>query len=366
VCAVRVPLGQETAAIERLRRDPGVAFAELDYALHAAEAVVPNDPFWDQQWGPSQIGAPEAWGITTGSSEVLIAVLDSGVQLDHEDLADKVWANPDEIPANGLDDDANGKVDDVHGWHFYHTWDGSRFIPAEDADVEDGFGHGTHVAGIAAAAGNNGLGIAGISWGARVMSVKVLDDAGNGWYSDVALGIIYAADNGARIINLSVGGSPESATLCAAAEYAHRKGCLLVAAAGNTGGQVEYPAACENVLAVAATDPMDERASFSNIGPEVDVAAPGVSIYSTWAPWGGYASMSGTSMAAPHVSGVAALVWSRWPALSNEALTTQITRAVVDLGSPGWDESTGWGRIDAGRAVSYGIHSLFLPMIPNQ
>jgi len=293
-------------------------------------------------------------------------VLDSGIQLDHEDLADKVWANPGEIPANGLDDDANGKVDDVHGWHFYHIWDGSRFIPAEDATVEDGFGHGTHVAGIVAAASNNGLGIAGLSWGARVMAVKVLDNAGKGWYSDVALGIIYAADNGARIINLSVGGSPESATLCAAAEYAHRKGCLLVAAAGNTGGRVEYPAACEHVLAVAATGPTDERASFSNTGPEVDVAAPGVGIYSTWARWGGYASMSGTSMAAPHASGVAALVWSRWPALSNEALTTQITRAVVDLGSPGWDESTGWGRIDAARAVSGGICSFFFPLVPNQ
>ena len=362
VCALRVPVGQELVTVERLRRDPGVAFAELDYALRATEVITPNDPGWSQQWALAKIGALQAWGVTTGSPEVLIAVLDSGLQLSHEDLAGKVWTNADEIPGNGVDDDANGKVDDVHGWRFYHRWDGSGFIPAEDADVEDGYGHGTHVAGIAAAASNNGLGIAGVSWGARVMPVKVLDNTGNGWYLDVAAGIIYAADNGARIINLSVGGAPASATLCAAAEYAHRKGCLLVAAAGNTGGQVEYPAACAHVLAVAATDPVDERASFSNLGPEVDLAAPGVDIYSAWVRWGGYTSLSGTSMAAPHVSGVAALIWSRWPALSNDALTTQITRTVTDLGSPGWDEATGWGRLDAGRALSWGSYLLPLPL----
>ena len=363
VYALRVPAGQESLTVERLRHDPGVAFAELDYAVQASEVVTPNDPDWSRQWGPARIGAPAAWSVTTGSADVVIAVLDSGLQLGHEDLASKVWTNPGEVPGNGRDDDSNGKVDDVHGWHFYHLWTGEGFIPAEDADVEDTFGHGTHVAGIAAAASNNRVGIAGLSWGAWVIPVKVLDGAGNGWSSDVAAGIVYAANARARIINLSIGGPAESATLCAAADYAYRQGCLLVAATGNTGGPVLYPAACDHVLAVAATDSADHRPGFSNLGPEVDVAAPGVDIYSTWSRWSGYTSMSGTSMAASHVSGLAALIWSHWPAMSSDALTTQITQTATDLGATGWDEYTGWGRIDAARAIARDEYLVRLPVV---
>ena len=198
------------------------------------------------------------------------------------------------------------------------------------------------------------------------MSVKVLDQYGNGWYSDIAAGIVFAADNGAKIINLSLGGAAASPTLCRAAAYAHQKGALLVAAAGNAGAAVLYPAACDGVLAVAATDRADQRASFSNYGPEVDLAAPGVDIYSTW-PWlDGYFTKSGTSMAAPHVSGVAALVWSRWPEWDNVAVSRQIIETAVDVDVAGWDPYTGWGRLDAAAAVASGgapSRPVYLPFV---
>ena len=344
--------GLEAETVATLRRRPEVAFAELDYLATAAE--VPNDPDWGNQWSPAQVGLPAAWNVTTGSAGIIIAAVDSGLYLGHPDLAGKVWMNPSEIPGNWVDDDGNGKVDDVNGWHFYQQWTPDGYIPAGNANVTDDFGHGTHVAGIAAAATNNGIGIAGVSSGTRVMPVKVLDQYGNGWYSDIADGIVYAADNGAKIINLSLGGAAASQTLCQAAAYAQQKGALLVAATGNTGAAVLYPAACDGVLAVAATDRSDQRASFSNYGPEVDLAAPGVDIYSTW-PWlDGYFTKSGTSMAAPHVSGVAALVWSRWPALDNVAVSTQITETAADVDVKGWDPYTGWGRLDAAAAVASG------------
>jgi subtilisin family serine protease len=263
-----------------------------------------------------------------------------------------------------LDDDGNGKADDVHGWHFYHLYSSGTYEAAEDAAIADDHGHGSHVAGIAAAATNNGIGVAGVSWGAKIMAVKMLDRYGDGWYSDAAAAVIYAADNGARVINLSLGGEEVSATLCAAIEYAHSRGCLVVAAAGNSGGSVLYPAACAQALAVAATTGADERATYSNHGPEVDLSAPGSSIYSTW-PWlDGYFTLSGTSMAAAHVSGVAALVWSRWPVLGPDGVMQQLTRTAVDIDATGSDPYTGWGRIDAATATgSLRVEQLvFIPL----
>jgi subtilisin family serine protease len=346
--SVAVPPGHELVAIAALRRLPGVAFAELDYRGQAAE--VPNDPAWARQWALPKINAPAAWDVVTGTTDLTIAAVDTGIQLAHPDLAGKIWTNAGEIPGNWIDDDGNGKIDDVHGWHFYHGSNG----PAENANVEDDNGHGTHVAGIAAAATNNGVGIAGLSWGGRLMPVKALDQWGNGWYSDIAAGIVYAADNGARIINLSLGGAAASSALCAAAAYAHQRGAVLIAATGNAAGAVFYPAACDHVVAVAASDQADRWASFSNFGPQVDLAAPGVEIYSTWPKVDGYFTESGTSMAAPHVAGVAALVWSRWPAWPNDAVARQITETAVDLGSQGWDPYFGWGRVDAAAAVGAG------------
>ena len=292
---------------------PGVAYAEPDYRAEAADLrsspmVLPDDPDFSLQWGLAKINAPAAWDVVTGTTAITIAIVDSGVDLNHPDLRDKIWTNPGEIPGNFIDDDGNGKVDDVHGWHVFRRWTGSDYVADENGNVQDDYGHGTHVAGIAAAATNNGVGIAGVSWSAAVMPVKVLDRYGFGWYSDIASGIVYAADNGARIINLSLGGTSASAILCQAADYAHGKGAVLTAAAGNTSGSnpgnnVFYPAACPHVLAVAATDSADAWPSFSNFGPQVALSAPGVGIYSTWYYAGigasGYYTESGTSMAAP-------------------------------------------------------------------
>jgi thermitase len=354
--------GQELATIESLRRDPSVEYAEPDY--RAAVAIVPNDAYWDKQWAPAKIGAPAAWEITTGSPEIIIAVLDTGIKLDHPDLATKIWTNPGEIPANGLDDDHNGKADDIHGWHFYHRCSGSDCLPAEDGDLADDNGHGTHVAGIAAADTDNGIGIAGISWGAQLMPIKVLDEYGNGWYSDIIAGIIYATDNGADIINLSLGGEESSLALQDAVDYAHAKGVLLIAATGNNGRSVFYPAACDRVLAVGATDANDLRPGFSNHGPEIDVVAPGVAIYATWPRLDGYWHQSGTSVAAPHVAGLAALIWSLRPDFSNDCVTWVISETALDLGTPGWDEFYGWGRIDAKQALlSASRFKLYIPFL---
>jgi thermitase len=372
---LRVPAGLECTMLKTLRRDPRVAFAELDYAVRATETrflgetrfLIPNDPDGGQQWGPARISAPIAWWVATGAPDVVIAMLDSGIQPDHEDLADRLWANPGEVPDNGVDGDGNGKVDDFQGWHFYHVWNGQAFVPGEDNQVADDYGHGTHVAGIAGAAFNNNVGVAGMAGGSRLMAVKVLDEQGDGWYSDVVQGIIYAVDNGAQVINLSFGGTSPSQALQEAVNYAHAHGVLVVAASGNDGGPVLYPAACEHVLSVTATDQDDNRASFSNYGPEVDVAAPGVSIYSTGWPGdgradctNGYCRKSGTSAATPHVAGLAALMWSARPDLTVAQVTGIITSTAADVNTgtlTGWDEFLGWGRIEAGRALSTTIRT---------
>ena len=216
--------------MESLRRDPRVAYAELDYAAYSTDIVTPTDPGWANQWGPRQIEAPAAWTILTGTAGVIIAVVDSGIKLDHEDLVAQRWINLAEIPGNYIDDDGNGQIDDVNGWHFFHRYTATGYVPDENANVLDDFGHGTHVAGIAAAATNNGVGIAGIASQARIMPVKVLDQYGNGWYSDIAAGIIYAADNGAQVINLSLGGTSDSQILRDAVDYARNRGALVVAA----------------------------------------------------------------------------------------------------------------------------------------
>ena len=378
VIVLQVPAGLELEAANQARKKPGITFAEVDYAVSVddsllldtpailhwlAESSSPDDPYYPQQWSLPKIGAPSAWKYTTGSPGVLIAVVDSGVQLTHPDLAEKIWTNPGEIPGNHQDDDGNGKVDDVHGWHYYHHYTNLGFLPAEDANVIDDFGHGTHVAGIAAASTNNQTGISGISWGSRILPVKVLDEWGSGWYSDIAAGIIYAADNGAQIINLSLGGEQPSDLLHSAVDYAHNHGALVIAATGNSGGAVLYPAAYDPVLAVAATDENDQRPAFSNFGTQVDLAAPGTNIYSTWY-LSNYFTKSGTSMAAPHVSGVAALLWSLKPNLTADAIANALLHSSVDIGPAGVDNYTGWGRLSAKMGTDYLIRTeIFLPVI---
>ncbi len=372
-----VPPGQERQAALLALQQPGVAYAEPDYAVSderaAGETIsrtpvvkplnssncenpfhtpsrIPNDPFFFSQWSLSKIGAPMVWHYTTGSSDIIMAIIDSGIQLDHPDLIDRIWTNPGEIPGNHLDDDGNGKVDDIYGWHFYHFYTDAGFLPAEDANVLDDFGHGTHIAGIAAAATDNSVGVSGLSWGARILPVKVLDQYGSGWYSDIAAGIIYAVDNGAKIINLSLGGKPDSLLLRSTVDYARSHDVLVVAAAGNSNEPVYFPAAYDPVLAVAATDENDQRPAFSNYGPQVDLAAPGTNIYSTWYRTNDF-NRSGTSMSTPHVSGVAALLWSRDPSLTADEITDILVQSAADIEPTGKDDYTGWGRLSANRAI---------------
>jgi thermitase len=331
VLKVPVKSGQELAEIAALRSNPDVLYAEPDY-IARAQPTAPNDPYYGSQWGLSKINAPAAWDMTTGNSSVIIAIVDTGIDLTHPDFS------------------CAGKLTAAR-WNFV----------AGNNSPNDDNGHGTHVAGIAAACGNNGVGVAGVAWGVRLMPVKVLDSSGSGYYSDIAAGIIYAADNGAKVVNLSLGGTGSSTTLADAIQYAHDHGVLVVAAAGNcaqdgsqcgnSSNPIMYPAAYPAVLAVAATDSGDHWASFSEHRPYVGVAAPGVGIYSTFLG-GGYQSLTGTSMASPHVSGLAALLWSFAPALSVDQVESAIESTADDLGTPGKDDYYGYGRINAGRALS--------------
>jgi subtilisin family serine protease len=311
---------------------------------------IPNDVRYPLLWAPPLIEAPKAWGVTTGNPSVVIAILDTGADLDHPDLVDKLWLNADEVPGNGLDDDGNGFVDDRHGYDFWY----------DDANPGDDHGHGTHVSGIAAAATDNEIGVAALGWNSCFMPLKTQGSNGWGTTNELVEAIGYAVDNGASVINMSVG---QELTLCPAAlqaaiDYADARGVLVVAAVGNQDLEPDkdfYPAACQNVLAVAATTSWDGRIG-SDYGSYVDVAAPGHDIQSTL-DGGGYGSNSGTSMATPLVSGLAALLYAHYPHYGDEEVAWAILGHAVDLGSPGRDEYFGWGRIHAYRAVAKGATS---------
>jgi thermitase len=317
VQVVAVPNGQVMAKAKAYSAHPQVAYAEPNYI---AEAVgEPDDTYFDKQWGMQKVQAPEGWGITTGSPSLTIAILDTGVDPEHPDLIDKI-------------------VDDVN------------FCDSPTAD--DVYGHGTHVAGIAAASTNNGIGVAGLGYDATIMNVKVLRDNGSGYHSWIAAGIIWAADNGAEVINLSLGGGESSHVLEDAVNYAWSKGVVVVAAAGNNGNSFPcYPAGYANCIAVAATDAHDEKPLWSNYGDWVDVAAPGTGIYSTLKD-DSYGYMAGTSMASPHVAGLAALVFTTVTDVNgngflNDEVRFRIEATSDDIGISG----IGSGRINAAGAV---------------
>ena len=320
VQVVTVPKGQAMAKVKAYSANSRVAYAEPDFL--AATLGTPNDPSFSLQWGLTKVQAPEAWDVTIGSPSITIAILDTGVDLDHPDLAGKLVAI-------------------------------KNFTSSPTAD--DLRGHGTHVAGIAAALTNNGIGVAGLGYSATLMNVKVLGDDGFGFYSWIANGIVWAADNGADIINMSLSGSSASSTWESAVNYAWNRGVLIVAAAGNDGDSLpEYPAYYENCMAVAATDQLDKIPSWSNRGDWVDVAAPGNGIYSTL-PEGTYGYKSGTSMAAPHVAGLAALVCAVVKDINgdgrlNDEVRARIEATCDDIGITG----IGSGRINAYKAVSGG------------
>lgn len=286
-------------------------------------------------WNLNSINAPEVWAHGITGEGVVVAVVDTGVDMSHRELSSSIWVNPGEIPGNGIDDDHNGFVDDVHGWDF----------SGGDNDPTDLNGHGTHVAGTIAAA-NDGFGSTGVAYGATIMPVRVLGPDGSGSVADVAAGIRYAVDNGADVINLSLGGGYTS-TLFSALVYAGQNGVFVAAAAGNESAATpSYPAAFSaeltNVISVGAYDSADVRASFSNgVGGSgaVQVAAPGVGIYSSL-PGNRYGRYSGTSMATPHVAALAALALAANPDLSPEALRSLIVEG-ADRSIAGSDSSGG-------------------------
>jgi subtilisin family serine protease len=311
--------------------DAYVEYAEPNYIYHFL--FLPDDPLFSYQWGlhntrqtggkeDADIDAPEAWDIITGTTDVMIAVIDTGVDYTHEDLDD-------------------GRV----------RTDIDKDYVNDDDDAMDDHGHGTHVAGTIAAETNNGIGVAGVMWVAEILPIKVLNEWGSGYSSDVAEGIRYAADQGADVINMSLGSRSCSQTIADAVNYAYfDKGVVIVAAAGNNGSSISYPAKFDPVIAVGATDHNDHRAYFSNYGDELDVVAPGVTIFST-VPNDGYDAFSGTSMASPHVAGVAGLLLAQRPHLSNGQVREILRQSADDLGQGGFDPYYGYGRVNAYQAL---------------
>jgi serine protease len=355
---------------------PGVDFAQPDYQIQSERT--PNDPSFYLQWGlrnasqfggktGADIGAATAWGHATSASSVIVAVIDSGVDYNHPDLAADVWHNPGEVAGNGRDDDGDGIVDDVYGADF------STGTPTGNA--LDNNGHGTHVAGIIGAAGNNGIGVSGVAWNVKIMDLKFLDANGNGVTSNAVQAIYYAVNHGAKVINASWGGSAGSAALQSAIDYARAHGVIFVTSAGNNAANNDvspaYPAdyTQDNVIAVAATDWNDNLATFSNYGAKtVALAAPGSYIYSTYpteidaaSPYRYY---SGTSMAAPFVSGAMALVWGMHPEWSYSQVINDVLKTVDPLPSLSGKVKTG-GRLDLAKAVAAALPTPTTPSTPS-
>ena len=333
---LQVTPGDESQAIAELLASGEVAIASLNHILHAS--VEPDDTYYAWQWAPPKIEAPAAWDLTTGIASVTVAMVDSGLDTAHGEFAGRVV-----FPRDEIDDD---------------------YTP------QDTCSHGTHVAGIVGARGNNAAGVAGMAWEVNLLPVRVLiwdGDLGRcvGTEADIHDGIYWAVAHGAKIVNLSLGGLPFYGHTCeqdypvmsSAVQYASDTGVLVVASSGNNyASRLACPALQSAVMAVGATTVSDERSVFSNYGTGLEVVAPGSSIYST-VP-GNYGDKSGTSMAAPHVSGLGALLWSLSPGLSREQVRSTIQSSVVDLGTPGWDKFYGYGRINAWRALTSGTADL--------
>jgi parallel beta-helix repeat protein len=316
---VSIPAFRSNVFVSKLQESKMFAYVEPNFKFKTN--YVPNDPYWHMQWAPKKIRADYAWNITKGNHSILVAVIDTGIDWNHPDLT----ANY--VPLG-------------------YDW------VNHDADPMDDHGHGTHCAGIIAATINNSVGIAGIAQ-VKIMAEKGLNEEGEGTEGDLANAIYHAVDQGAKILSCSWGGYENSILIHEAIIYAYNHNVLVVAAAGNdhTSSKM-YPAAYEEVIAVAATDQNDNPAWFSNYGEWIELAAPGVNIYSTiWD--NSYAYMSGTSMATPHVAGVAALVWSQNTSMTRDELRSRLRFTVDDCGASGFDPYYGFGRINAEKAVTY-------------
>jgi thermitase len=312
------PWADRATALATLRADSAVTYAEADAVIHADTSLIPNDPKFTQQWGLNMIDAPQAWTVSTGNTSTIVAILDTGIDLRNTEFSGRIWLNAAKSTPRKQ----------VYGWNFV----------SNSGNTQDDNGHGTHVSGILAAAGNNNVGVAGVDWGTRIMPLKILDGAGNGSTDTAVSAIYFAANNGAKVINASWGGDSWSAAMNDALNYANGKGVVFVTAAGNESSNNDvtttYPASFRtpNELVVAAVDSSGNLADYSNFGPTtVDLAAPGTDVVST-VP-GGYASYSGTSMATPFVSGTVALLATKFPTLSAADLVARVKATVKPLAS---------------------------------
>lgn len=303
----------------------GVVFAEPDYVVAPDQTATPmsaNDPYFGSAWHLNKMSCPTAWTTTTGSSSIIVAILDTGCDPTHPDLAPKY----------------------VPGWNTYDN----------TADTSDVYGHGTATAGTAAAASNNGAGVTSIAWNCRIMPIRISDTAGMGYSSTVSAGLTWAADHGARVANISYQ-LDQSASVQSAAQYFMSRGGVVTMSAGNS-GQLLTSVDTPYIITVSATDANDVLASWSNRGPDVDLSAPGVGIWTT-SRGGLYGSWSGTSFSAPATAGVAALILSANPSLTGSQVETILKQSADDLGTAGYDTSYGWGRVNAARAVAMAMNT---------
>jgi len=377
---IKVPNNQnEEEVINDYKNRDDVDYVEKDFKYKIS--ITPNDTYYDKQWYLKKIKAPEAWEKVTKTSNITIAVIDSGVQIRHPDLRDNIWINKDEIPNNNVDDDKNGFIDDYNGWDFVNN------VPDpspkfNDGATESGIMHGTIIAGIISAVGNNKSGVAGITWDAKIMPLKVLGDNGEGRSINVVKAIDYAIKNGADIINFSFVGFDYSKSLYEAIVRAHKAGIIMIAAAGNEQSEGEgynldktpiYPACHDGdngenmVIGVSATDVVDQKAPFSSYGHKcVDISAPGVSFYSTivFNPiasaggkpldqhFGGY--WSGTSMATPVISGAVAMIEEMNPELDTKGVQDVLFNSADNINrlNPKYMNRLGAGRVNLSKAVN--------------
>jgi subtilisin family serine protease len=326
--------------LAELRADPNVLYAEPDYVIQLEDApgVAVNDSLTASQYSLDRMHVREAWALSTGDAKP-IAVLDTGVQYSHPDLAGRL----------------------LQGWDFVNG----------DADASDDNGHGTWVAGIIAANANNGIGVAGVTWSNPILPVKVMSASGTGYTSNLVLGLRWAADHGAGVINMSIGGFPASASVADAVDYAWNKGVVLVAAAGNNGKlESHYPASFPHVISASATQADDEFTKWSNYSPNVDVSAPGASVLTTncqklrtssCAYSGDYITISGTSFASPNTAAVVALIRAKNPTWTPQQVVDRLLATVDDLGFPGFDVRYGHGRVNAFRALGGSVAAAAVP-----
>jgi subtilisin family serine protease/methionine-rich copper-binding protein CopC len=376
----QIPSGKVEQTISAYKNDPRIEYIEPDYiitvediqktsptqeklATITPQATTPNDPGYTQLWGLNNTGqsggtadadidAPEAWDIQKGNPNLVIGVIDTGVDYNHPDLVGNIWTNPGEIAGDGIDNDYNGYIDDTRGWDFGNN----------DNNPMDVQGHGTHVSGTIAGKGNNGVGVTGVAWNAKIMPLKFFSDSGIGYTSNAISAINYATAKGVKLTNNSWGSEYESQALSDAINSAGQQGALFIASAGNGGSDgigdnndttPSYPASynLSNIISVASTTRTDGLSSFSNYGAtSVDLGAPGSDIYST-TPGGNYAIYSGTSMASPHVTGAAALLWSQNPTWTAQQVKDKLLQTTDPISALSGKTVSG-GRLNINNALA--------------